>query len=133
MSDNGYPLLYLEGIRLFNECEFFEAHDVWEELWSDHRGDSRKFFQGLIQAAVALYHFGNGNVRGARKLYHSSRAYLQPYSPRHRGLDVQKFTADMDACFAELIASVDEQPAVEINPELIPEIELSPPPDAEVE
>jgi len=49
----------------------------------DYQGPSRKFFQGLIQAAVGLHHFGNGNIRGARKLYHSTVGYLKPYAPAH--------------------------------------------------
>ena len=59
-----YPELYLQGIVHFNECDFFESHEVWEALWTDYQGPSRKFYQGLIQAAVALHHFGNGNIRG---------------------------------------------------------------------
>ncbi len=27
---------YVEGLRLFNEAEFFAAHDVWEDLWGKH-------------------------------------------------------------------------------------------------
>ena len=57
---------YRAGIELFNKCEFFEAHDVWEELWSEYRGEDRTFYQGLIQVAVALHHFGNGNIRGRK-------------------------------------------------------------------
>ena len=57
--------LYREGLRLFNEEEFFECHEVLEELWSETRGDEKKFLQGLIQAAVALFHFGNENFGGA--------------------------------------------------------------------
>jgi predicted metal-dependent hydrolase len=119
-----YHPLYLEGIRLFNECEFFEAHDVWEELWSDYQGPSRKFYQGLIQAAVCLHHFGNGNVRGARKLFHSSSAYLEPYCPWHEGLDVETFLAQMAACCAEIVASDEEFPQIELQVDLIPEIHL---------
>ncbi|MBC7820973.1 MAG: DUF309 domain-containing protein, partial [Planctomycetaceae bacterium] len=62
MSD-GYAPQYLEGLRLFNEEEFFEAHDVWEELWSESLGDEKKFLQGLIQASVSLFHFGNENFK----------------------------------------------------------------------
>jgi len=29
---------YLEGIEHFNKCDFFEAHEVWEELWADTQG-----------------------------------------------------------------------------------------------
>ena len=84
-----YEPLYLAGIAHFNACDYYESHEVWEELWTDYRGPSRKFYQGLIQAAVALYHFGNGNIRGARKLHGSVHGYLEPYAPRHLGEGLQ--------------------------------------------
>ena len=117
---------YLQGIAYFNDCEFFEAHEVWEELWADYQGPSRKFFQGLIQVAVCLHHFGNGNTRGAVKLYHSSRSYLENYRPKHQGLDVDKLLADLQACCTSLLNSQEQYPDVEIVPDLIPEIHLDP-------
>jgi len=124
MPAENYDPMYLEGIEHFNRCDFFEAHEAWEEVWQDYQGPSRKFYQGLIQVAVALHHFGNGNIRGARKLYHSSRAYLEPYRPRHLGVNLDKLLADFERCFAEILASGEEFPAVEIDPERIPEIHL---------
>ena len=123
-DDTQYDPRYLEGIRLFNECEFFEAHDVWEELWADYQGDSRKFYQGLIQTAVCLHHFGNENIRGARKLYASSRQYLESYKPFHLGLDLDKLFAEMETCCAEMLTAEGDFPDVQIDPELIPEIHL---------
>lgn len=123
-----YDPRYLEGIRYFNECEFFEAHEVWEDLWSDDHSPNRRFYQGLIQVAVCLHHFGNGNIRGARKLYHSCRGYLEAYRPKHLGLDVDKLLADLERCCAEILASEEEYPQIELNPDLIPEIHLDPPP-----
>ncbi len=123
-----YPPLYVSGITHFNECDFFESHELWEALWADHQGPSRKFYQGLIQAAVALHHFGNGNIRGARKLYYSTRSYLEPYLPVHMGLDLVKFLQQFEQCFAEVTASGEEFPEIEIVPDLIPEIHLDPPP-----
>ncbi|MGC3968698.1 MAG: DUF309 domain-containing protein [Pirellulales bacterium] len=67
MDSAQYDPLYLKGIELFNTCEFFEAHEAWEELWQEHFGPDRKFYQGLIQAAVAVHHFCNGNIRGAKR------------------------------------------------------------------
>ncbi len=67
-----------------------ECHDVLEELWSEVLGDDKKFYQGLIQASVALFHFGNENLGGARKLYHASREKLEPYGDYHLGLDLKK-------------------------------------------
>src|SRR5262249_4206191 len=67
---------YLAGIELFNRGEYFEAHEVWEDLWHETAGPDRRYVQGLIQAAVAVYHAGNGNARGARRLFHSGRRYM---------------------------------------------------------
>jgi len=36
-----YDPLYLEGIEKFNECDHFESHELWEELWTEYRGPSR--------------------------------------------------------------------------------------------
>src|SRR6202142_1050338 len=104
-EESDYPPLYLEGIKFFNECDFFDSHEIWEELWTEYRGPSRKFYQGLIQAAVALFHFGNGNIRGAKKLYVSTRGYLEPYRPKHLGLDLERFLSQFDDCFAEVAAT----------------------------
>lgn len=117
---------YLKGIEYFNDCEFFEAHEVWEELWADIEGNARKFYQGLIQVAVCLHHFGNGNIRGAIKLYHSSTAYLKPYAPHFEGLDVDKLLQELEGCCAEILASTEEFPKLEIDPDKIPEIHLQP-------
>jgi predicted metal-dependent hydrolase len=122
-----YDPLYVRGIAYFNACEFFEAHETWEELWKEYSGDLRLFYKGLIQAAVALHHFGNGNIRGARKVYFSSRGYLNEYRPFCCGLNLDKFLGQFDACFAKVAASQEECPQIDIDPGLIPEIELSPP------
>ncbi|MCC7084862.1 MAG: DUF309 domain-containing protein [Pirellulales bacterium] len=123
-----YDLLYLQGITYFNERDFFESHEAWEELWTEYRGPSRKFYQGLIQAAVALFHFGNGNIRGAKKLYYSARGYLDAYRPKHIGLDLNAFLAEFDRCFVEVAASNTEGfPRIDLKADLIPEIQLNPP------
>ncbi|MEX2169630.1 MAG: DUF309 domain-containing protein [Pirellulales bacterium] len=121
-----YDPLYLKGIEYFNDCEFFEAHEIWEELWTEYRGPLRQFYQGLIQVAVALHHFGNGNIRGARKVYVSSTNYLQPYRPACMGLDLEAFLANFANCFQEVLDSTEEFPHIEIKPDTIPEIHLEP-------
>lgn len=115
---------YLQGIEHFNTCDFFEAHEIWEDLWKDDCSEERPFYQGLIQAAVALHHFGNQNIRGAKKLNVGCRKYLDPFRPFHRGLDLDAFLAQMDLCFAEVMTSQEEFPRLEVDPELIPEIHL---------
>jgi uncharacterized protein len=99
---------FLEGIALFNAREFFDAHEVWEDLWHDTPRDGdhtdRRFIQAMIQAAVALHHAGNGNRKGAVRLYHSARRYMTAYGDSHRGIDIAGFWVAMTACLAEFLA-----------------------------
>ena len=124
MPDASYDPRYLQGIEHFNACDFYEAHEVWEELWADYQGPSRRFYQGLIQVAVCLHHFGNGNIRGAKKLYFSSRGYLEAYGPKHLGLDMNKLLGQLEKCCQAILDSKEEFPKIEIVPDLIPELHL---------
>jgi predicted metal-dependent hydrolase len=121
---HAYDQRYLQGIGYFNECDFFEAHEIWEELWTEYRGEARKYYQGLIQVAVALHHFGNGNIRGAKKVYLTSRGYLQEYPTTYEGLDLETFLSQYERCFAEILNNEDEYPQIDIDADLIPEIHL---------
>jgi predicted metal-dependent hydrolase len=59
---------YRQGIRLFNARKFYDAHEVWEDVWRESHGLEKRFLQGLIQAAVAFHHHSTGNVVGAHSL-----------------------------------------------------------------
>lgn len=128
-SATDYDDRYLAGVLLFNRRDFFEAHEVWESLWLDRAGPEKRFVQGLIQAAVGLTHFGNGNVRGARKLYLSSCAYMEPYGHHYLGLDNFGFWRKMEQCFAALLAVEAPERSLELDVALAPVIELDPPPE----
>ena len=123
-----YDERFLQGVAFFNECEFFEAHDAWEELWADYSGPSRRFYQGLIQVAVCLHHFGNGNIRGSKKLYFGCRSYLEEYQPHHHGVDVKGLLDQLEICCREILESTEDFPKIDIIPDTIPEIHLDPPP-----
>src|SRR5262245_62120599 len=125
-----YDPRYLAGIVLFNRGDFFEAHEVWEDLWMEATPPEKKFYQGLIQAAVGLCHFCNGNLRGAVKLYHSSRDYMQRTGSPFLGLDVTDFWRRMEACLAEVLSQPSLDRRIEPDEDLMPEIALDPPPDA---
>lgn len=118
------PAQYREGVRLFNEEEFFECHDVLEELWSESVGDERKFLQGLIQASIALFHFGNENFGGAKKLYLSASSKLDPYRDEFMGIRLSAFLHDFQSCFQELLDNTETYPTtVAIRDELVPKIQ----------
>lgn len=125
-----YDPRYLAGILFFNERDFFEAHEVWEDVWTESSGPERRFYQGLIQAAVALHHFRNGNVRGAVKLYRTGRAYMEPLDEPFFGLDKKAFWRQMEKCFRELHAMPEAERGARLDETLIPTIAIDPPPAA---
>jgi hypothetical protein len=123
-----YEPRYLAGILLFNRQDYFEAHEVWEDLWAESHPPERRFYQALIQAAVALLHFSNGNFGGALKLYRSSKAYMEPYGSPYLGLDTADFWRQMERCFAPLLQSDSPDRSLRPDPALLPRIVLHPPP-----
>jgi predicted metal-dependent hydrolase len=76
------------GIAHFNAGEFFEAHEVWEELWLRAPAEEKPFLQGIIQIAAAFHHFKNGNLSGARSLLAAGLAKTGQYSAKHGGIDL---------------------------------------------
>jgi hypothetical protein len=51
-----------EGIRLFNEGEFFECHEFFEELWQIAETEElRAEFLFLVRIAAACVHLTNTN------------------------------------------------------------------------
>lgn len=98
-----YHPSYLIGVMLFNRGDFFEAHEHWEDVWNDTVGVERDFYKGLIQTAVGLCHVFNGNARGARRLFYSSRSLLNKFGSTHCGLDLEQFAVDVDRCFAPVV------------------------------
>jgi hypothetical protein len=118
-----FPEQYRRGLRLFNEEDFFECHEIIEELWSETLGEPKKFLQGLIQAAVALFHFGNENFGGAKKLYLSARDKLTPFGDEYMGIALGRFLNDFRLCFEELLANTEGYPTtVVLHDELVPKI-----------
>lgn len=80
---------FLLGARFFDEGRFFEAHDVWEELWMETTGRKRVFYQGMIQLAVAYYHASNSNAKGAAHLITRSIEKLEQFLPSLEGVDLE--------------------------------------------
>lgn len=79
------------GIEQFNQGEFYACHDTLEALWIESSQADKKFYQGILQIAVALYHLGNQNWRGSVILMGEGLNRLRSYPDDHAGLDIAQF------------------------------------------
>lgn len=84
--ERSYHPLYTQFFRHYHRQEYWEAHEVLEELWQTQRDND--FYHGLIQVAAIMHQLKRGKVRGARKLATSAHRYLSPYAPERDGVDV---------------------------------------------
>lgn len=87
------------GAREFNARHFFEAHEVWEDLWNDLVGEPKLLCQGLIQIAAGYHKLEIGNAAGARKLLERGLLMLRGFrgdSTDALGRVVTAVQADLD-------------------------------------
>ncbi len=86
---------YREGLHLFSEGHWFEAHEVLELLWKEQpAGPDRRFLQGLIQLAVSLEHWRRGSPQSARGQWEKAKEKLVPLPSPYGGLDLEGLLQD---------------------------------------
>jgi hypothetical protein len=97
-----YPREYLVGIDHFNAGRYFEAHEIWEEIWLRSSDVAKIFYQMLIQSAVGLLHFERGNYAGARGMYANVIEKLATLPGIFMSLDVVDFDRQFREFFEPL-------------------------------
>ncbi len=76
------------GVHMFNAGEYFEQHEVLEELWRAEPGPIRELYQGILQVGVGCYHLQRRNYHGAVTLLDRGLTRLATVAPGASGLDV---------------------------------------------
>src|SRR3984893_9913177 len=114
MSGDTEEDCFEQGLALFNAGRFFECHEVWEEVWKQSSGGEKLFYQGLIQAAVALLHAERGNLRGAASTWRKARAKLDGLPADYLGIALEEFRVALAKFFAAADDSGDIPPRPKI-------------------
>ena len=88
------PPEFWQAIEQFNQQDFYTCHDILEALWMEANEPQRSFYQGILQIAVAFYHHGNRNLRGAIVLLGEGIGRLSRYQPDYAGIEVTKLLVE---------------------------------------
>lgn len=113
MVDHPYYRAYF---HCWNEQQYYEAHDVLEQIWLSRDSEDDNFFKGLIQAAGAFVHLQKNFVypshaKHSRRLPPAVRLFrlaeknLSKFAPLHHGLDVAVFCKLLRQYADEIVAS----------------------------
>ena len=89
--------LFQRGLEEYDKGDYFEAHEAWEDLWSDYNFPDRKFVQGLIQLSVSFVHLGNGNLTGAKNLLKKCQQKFDDYNGIHREINLSDLKSSIEA------------------------------------
>ena len=86
MDDN-----FLNALNLFNNHEWYEAHDAFEDIWNSVDGDERQVIQGILQVSVSQFHLSKGNLNGATILLGEGLGRIKTRTKINLGFDLDSF------------------------------------------
>jgi predicted metal-dependent hydrolase len=92
----------VEGVRLFEDGQYFLSHETLEEHWAEAPEQDRNFYQGLIHLAVGFLHHGKGNDKGSRLQFTKASKRLSGYPDVYQQIDVARVREFLDAAPAAL-------------------------------
>ena len=79
------------ALNLFNNHEWYEAHDAFEEIWNSVDGDERQIIQGILQVSVSQFHLSKGNLNGATILLGEGLGRIKTRTKINLGIDLNSF------------------------------------------
>ncbi|MGG6264704.1 DUF309 domain-containing protein [Leptolyngbya sp. AN03gr2] len=135
--DTEIPEEFWQGVDQFNQGEFYACHDTLEAIWIEAPMFDKKFYQGILQIAVGLYHLGNHNWRGAVILMGEGLSRLGDYQPDYGGINVEQlvdetaeFLSQVQTIGADRVSRIVTTPSelddrIFLRPPIIQKIETS--------
>ena len=116
--------VYHKGIELFNEGQFFEAHDAWEEIWNltlDRRRE--RFYRAIIQSAVTLELLRRGRAVGVRQVFCSCIELFEGLPDIFMGLNIPQHIERLRTAIAPALEDLETR-FIQIDPARLFEIKL---------
>ncbi len=109
------------GVAQFNSGNYYACHDTLEALWMEAGDPDRRFYQGILQTAVAYYHLGNKNWRGCVILLGEGIAKLSDFFPVYYDYDIASFLEANQTNLSEL-QKLGSEGLDQFDPSRIPEL-----------
>ena len=90
------------ALKLFNNHEWYEAHDAFEEIWNSVDGDERQVIQGILQVSVSQFHLSRGNLNGATILLGEGLGRIKTRTNINLGIDLVSFCRSLEDLLIKL-------------------------------
>ena len=90
------------ALNLFNNQQWYEAHDAFEEIWNYVDGDERQVIQGILQVSVSQFHLSKGNLNGATILLGEGLGRIKTRTKINLGIDLESFCRSLEDLLRKL-------------------------------
>ena len=101
-STNSFKDSLFVALNLFNNHEWYEAHDAFEEIWYSVDGEERQVIQGILQVSVSQFHLSKGNLNGATILLGEGLGRIKTRTDVNIGLDLESFCKSLEDLLRKL-------------------------------
>ena len=98
-DNKSFEDIFLDALNLFNNQQWYEAHDAFEDIWNTLEGDERQIVQGILQVSVSQFHLSKGNLNGATILMGEGLGRIKNRTYIDLGIDLESFCK----CLEELL------------------------------
>tara|TARA_Y100001978_G_scaffold99791_1_gene89306 strand:- start:139 stop:513 length:375 start_codon:yes stop_codon:yes gene_type:complete len=95
-----------EAIDLFNNQNWYEAHDAFEDIWNDLVGDERQIVQGILQVSVSQFHLSKGNLNGTMILLGEGLGRIKNRVSEDLGIDLLLLCNDLESLLNKLHSDI---------------------------
>jgi len=92
----------IKGMELFNEGEYWLAHEALEEAWKEENSPVAELYRAILQTAVVYLHVMRSNYNGAIKVYGRVQKWIRPWPEVCRGIEIGQLRQDLEAVVAEV-------------------------------
>ena len=99
------------ALNLFNNHQWYEAHDAFEEIWNTVDGDERQVIQGILQVSVSQFHLSKGNLNGATILLGEGLGRIKTRTKINLGIDLESFCK----CLEDLLRKLQSKEILDVN------------------
>ena len=101
-STKNYKDSLFVALNLFNNHDWYEAHDAFEEIWNSLYGDERQVIQGILQVSVSQFHLSKGNLNGATILLGEGLGRIKSRTKINLGIDLESFCSCLENLLRKL-------------------------------
>ena len=98
-----------KGQQLFNQGEYYEAHEHFEAAWRKTHNPSREFYRALLQVSGGFYRLTQERPEAAKKFFTHALGWLGDFPSPFLGIN----TAELKLQLRKIIKAIEQNQEAE--------------------